>query len=94
MAIPERKRRVDAIQKFLMYLILLNLALVASYGMSQSHLVGAWALSVPVMLVLFNVMLCNITIKRGRRRRDSYLLYPVAVSSICLGFFVLQAIFV
>ncbi|WP_115719426.1 hypothetical protein [Gallaecimonas mangrovi] len=90
MAKQAPQRRADGIQKTLALLIVINLVLVVKYSEAQSHLYGLWALIVPVLLVVFNLILLKLALKRSRRKRDGAWVYLASLGIFILGFLVLR----
>ncbi|EKE73994.1 hypothetical protein [Gallaecimonas xiamenensis] len=91
MAKPAPGRQVSGVQKLVLYLILCNVVMVLCYALLAKRLGAMAAIMVPLLLVGYNLLLCRLALKRARRDRDSYILYPVVVTAIILGFCVLSA---
>ncbi|WKE66549.1 hypothetical protein PVT67_04675 [Gallaecimonas kandeliae] len=86
-------RRVNGVQKLVLYLILANLLLVTGYALMASRLGTVAALAVPLLLVCYNLLLSQLVIRRSRRTDDTYILYPVVISILVLAFAMLRALF-
>lgn len=87
--------RADMLQKFLLYLILLNFGLLYLYVHFFSRLPLALGLLVTLLCIGYNLMLCHLANKRARRSTDGYIIYPVLISALLycgsmLYFFVLR----
>lgn len=73
-----------AIQKFLLYLILINFGLMWLYVIYADELTFGFNLLLTFLLILYNLLLCRLVCLRARRARDGYIIYPVVGVSIIL----------
>ena len=73
-----------AIQKFLLYLILVNFGLMWLYVMYADELTFGSNLLLTFLLILYNLLLCQLVVLRARRVGDGYIIYPVVGVSIIL----------
>ena len=73
-----------AIQKFLLYLILVNFGLMWLYIMYADELTLGANLLLTFLLILYNLLLCQLVVLRARRVGDGYIIYPVVGVSIIL----------
>ncbi|MGY3944571.1 hypothetical protein [Aeromonas tecta] len=73
-----------AIQKFLLYLILINFGLMWLYVMYADELTFGSNLLLTFLLILYNLLLCQLVSLRARRAGDGYIIYPVVGVSIIL----------
>ncbi len=78
-----------AIQKFLLYLILVNFGLMWLYIMYADELTLGANLLLTFLLIVYNLLLCQLVVLRARRVGDGYIIYPVVGVSIILGAVVL-----
>ena len=73
-----------AIQKFLLYLILVNFGLMWLYVMYADELTFGSNLLLTFLLILYILLLCQLVVLRERRVGDGYIIYPVVGVSIIL----------
>ena len=73
-----------AIQKFLLYLILVNFGLMWLYVMYADELTFGSNLLLTFLLILYNLLLFQLVVLRARRAGDGYIIYPVVGVSIIL----------
>ncbi|MBL0518257.1 MULTISPECIES: hypothetical protein [Aeromonas] len=73
-----------AIQKFLLYLILVNFGLMWLYIMYADELTLGANLLLTFLLIVYNLLLCQLVVLRARRVGDGYIIYPVVGVSIML----------
>lgn len=73
-----------AIQKFLLYLILVNFGLMWLYIMYADELTLGANLLLTFLLIVYNLLLCQLVVLRARRVGDGYIIYPVVGVSIIL----------
>ncbi len=73
-----------AIQKFLLYLILVNFGLMWLYIMYADELTLGANLLLAFLLIVYNLLLCQLVVLRARRVGDGYIIYPVVGVSIIL----------
>ena len=73
-----------AIQKFLLYLILINFGLMWLYVMYADELTFGSNLLLTFLIILYNLLLCQLVVLRARRAGDGYIIYPVVGVSIIL----------
>ncbi|MBR7629024.1 hypothetical protein KAT72_08265 [Aeromonas popoffii] len=73
-----------AIQKFLLYLILANFVLMGLYVMYTGELAFGTNLLLTFLLIIYNLLLCQLVCLRARRAGDDYIIYPVVGVSIIL----------
>ncbi|MBS4720697.1 hypothetical protein ACPW74_17395 [Aeromonas sp. INTO2] len=73
-----------AIQKFLLYLILVNFGLMWLYIMYADELTLGANLLLTFLLIVYNLLLCQMVVLRARRVGDGYIIYPVVGVSIIL----------
>lgn len=73
-----------AIQKFLLYLILVNFGLMWLYIVYADELTLGANLLLTFLLILYNLLLCQLVVLRARRAGDGYIIYPVVGVSIIL----------
>ena len=73
-----------AIQKFLLYLILVNFGLMWLYVVYADELTFGANLLLTFLLILYNLLLCQLVVLRARRVGDGYIIYPVVGVSIIL----------
>ncbi|WP_368230211.1 hypothetical protein [Aeromonas sp. R10-1] len=73
-----------AIQKFLLYLILVNFGLMWLYIMYADELTLGANLLLTFLLIVYNLLLCQLVVLRARRIGDGYIIYPVVGVSIIL----------
>ncbi|MGL5948972.1 MAG: hypothetical protein ACRCYV_08000 [Aeromonas sp.] len=73
-----------AIQKLFLYLILANFFLTGLYFYHADALPFGSNLLLTLLLIVYNVILCQLACRRARRQGDSYIIYPVVVTSILL----------
>ncbi|MDX7828769.1 hypothetical protein SJR89_16970 [Aeromonas caviae] len=73
-----------AIQKFLLYLILVNFGLMWLYIMYADELTLGANLLLTFLLIVYNLLLCQLVVLRARRVEDGYIIYPVVGVSIIL----------
>lgn len=73
-----------AIQKFLLYLILVNFGLMWLYIMYADELTLGANLLLTFLLIVYNLLLCQLVALRARRVGDGYIIYPVVGVSIIL----------
>jgi len=72
------------IQKFLLYLILVNFGLMWLYVMYADELAFGSNLLLTCLLIFYNLLLCQLVGLRARRAGDGYIIYPVVGVSIIL----------
>ncbi|ATY82720.1 hypothetical protein CVS42_18855 [Aeromonas veronii] len=73
-----------AIQKFLLYLILANFILMGLYIGYAQELAFATNILLTSLLIIYNLLLCQLVSLRARRSKDGYIIYPVICVSILL----------
>lgn len=73
-----------AIQKFLLYLILINFGLMWLYVIYADELTFGSNLLLTFLIILYNLLLCQLVLLRARRVGDGYIIYPVVGVSIIL----------
>ncbi len=78
---PKRGR---LIQKFLLYLILINFGLMLLYILFAAGLSFGAHLLLTFLIIVYNVLLCQLVVLRARRLGDAYIIYPVVGGSIVL----------
>ncbi|MBV7598616.1 Uncharacterised protein [Aeromonas encheleia] len=71
-----------AIQKFLLYLILVNFGLMWLYVMYADELTFGSNLLLTFLLIVYNLLLCQLVCLRARRAGDGYIIYPVV--GVCI----------
>ncbi|MBL0521856.1 hypothetical protein [Aeromonas enteropelogenes] len=72
------------IQKFLLYLILANFVLMGLYIWHAGELTLGVNILLTLLLIVYNLLLCQLVCLRARRLSDSYIIYPVVGVSIIL----------
>jgi hypothetical protein len=85
--IPQAKNPSTAgrtLQKFLLYLILINFVLMGLYILYMDGLGLATNMLLSALLILYNLLLCQLVCLRARRAGDGYIIYPVVGVSIAL----------
>ncbi|MDL5384642.1 hypothetical protein ACTG2N_17365 [Aeromonas hydrophila] len=73
-----------AIQKFLLYLILANFVLMGLYVVHAGELAFGTNILLTFLLIIYNLLLCQLVCLRARRAGDGYIIYPVVGVSIIL----------
>ncbi|CAB5684264.1 MULTISPECIES: hypothetical protein [Aeromonas] len=73
-----------ALQKFLLYLILANFVLMGLYVMHAGELAFGVNILLTFLLIIYNLLLCQLVCLRARRAGDGYIIYPVVGVSIIL----------
>lgn len=85
------KRRVDFLQKFFMYLIIIDWLLLIVTSVKIQSLNSYYGSSISALLIIYNAFLCHISFVRAKRSHDAYLNYPVAmgtlIASLLFGYF-------
>lgn len=80
-----RGRHVEAdtkLQRFFVYLVLFNIVAVLLYIFYLRHMSFGSGMVLPGLLILYNLLLCNLVTRRARRRGDVHLIYLVVFTSI------------
>ena len=72
----------NRIQRFMGYLVLLNIFMVLLYIGYLRHLSFGDGMILPALLILYNLLLCKLVTKRARRVGDLHIIYVVTLSSI------------
>jgi membrane protein YdbS with pleckstrin-like domain len=70
-----------AIQKFLLYLILVNFGLMWLYIMYADELTLGANLLLTFLLIVYNLLLCQLVVLRARRVGDGYIIYMYRIFS-------------
>ncbi len=83
-SIHSGKSHTNGLQKFLLYLILVNFLLLYLYATHIGELPLFQGLWVTLLAISYNLMLCRLVNRRARRRGDGYIIYPVVISAILL----------
>lgn len=72
----------NRIQRFMGYLVLLNIFMVLLYTGYLRHLNFGDGMLLPALLIIYNLLLCKLVTKRARRQGDVHIIYVVTLSSI------------
>lgn len=88
-----RARRASPSQRVIIWLVVLNLMLVIAYATLNTILIAPAAYLVPLLLVIFNVLLSWLVIRRSRRRGDRYMVFTMMLSLLVLGVSLLTGMF-
>lgn len=76
------QRRVDFLQKFFMYLIIIDWVLLIVTSLKIQSLNSYYGSSISALLIIYNAFLCHISFVRAKRSRDAYLNYPVSMGML------------
>ena len=79
------------LHKVILYLILLNGALLFGYGVGSPE----WALAkfsvISLLLLIYQWLLVRLLQLQAKRSSDGYLVYPVVVAGLLLGVLLIRA---
>jgi hypothetical protein len=77
-------KRVGAnkLQKFFLYLILLDWVLLIITALEMQSLSFGYGAIISVMLFIYSLFLTNLCRIRARRANDAYMIYPVIIGAI------------
>jgi hypothetical protein len=72
------------LQKFFLYLIIANFILVGLYIRYAHEMAFTINILLTCLLIIYNLLLCQLVSRRARRSQDAYIIYPVVCVSILL----------
>ncbi|ABE56904.1 conserved hypothetical protein [Shewanella denitrificans OS217] len=75
------RRGPDRLQKFFLYLILVDWLLLLVTTLKMQSLSFFYGSVIAFMLFIYNLFLANLCRIRARRAKDTYLIYPVVLGA-------------
>ncbi|MCE9686211.1 hypothetical protein LZP73_08265 [Shewanella sp. AS16] len=82
MTVAFHRRGADKLQKFFLYLILLDWVLLLITAIEMQSLSFRYGAIISVMLLVYNVFLTHLCRIRARRANDAYMIYPVMTGAL------------
>lgn len=82
MAVITGGRKIDFLQKFFMYLIIIDWLLLGFIVLRIQSLNIYYGSVVSALLVVYNSFLTHICFRRAKRRDDTHLIYPVIMGTV------------
>ncbi|MGI2066177.1 hypothetical protein [Shewanella sp. MF08487] len=88
MAASVNRNGSDKLQKVFLYLILLNLLLLAVISLNMNTLRFSNGVIILMMMFTYNYFLAQLCYIRAARSQDAYLIYPVVIGALSSFFLV------